>query len=78
MNELTEKSVDELLERRTEIASEVESDGADLDALEAEVRSINEELENRKKAEAEREEIRNAVKDGEGEKSKISLRRRRK
>lgn len=70
MNELTEKSVDELLERRTEIASEVEMDGADLDALEAEVRSINEELENRKKAEAEREEIRNAVKDGEGDKIK--------
>lgn len=61
------KTTEELLERRTAIASEIETEGADLDALEAEARAINSELENRKNAEAEREEMRNAVANGEGE-----------
>lgn len=64
MNEMTTEA---LLERRTAIASEIETEGADLDALEAEARAINSELENRKNAEAEREEMRNAVANGEGE-----------
>ena len=64
MNEMT---TEELLERRTAIASEIETEGADLDALEAEAKAINSELENRKNAEAEREEIRTAVANGEGE-----------
>ncbi len=60
-------TADELLERRSAIAEEVDADGADLDALEAEVKSINEELENRKAAEAQKVEIREAVANGEGE-----------
>lgn len=64
---MNERTTEELLERRTEIASEIETDGADLDALEAEARSINEELERRKAEEAKREEIRTAVAEGDGE-----------
>ena len=59
-------TADELLERKAAIATEVEADGADLDALESEVRSINEELEARKAAEAKRAEIRSAVASGKG------------
>lgn len=64
---MNEKTTEELLERRTAIASEIETDGADLDALESEARSINEELERRKAEEAKREEIRTAVAEGDGE-----------
>lgn len=63
----TEMTIDELLERRTAIAEEINAPEADLDALEAEVKSINEELENRKSAEAQKVEIREAVANGEGE-----------
>jgi HK97 family phage major capsid protein len=59
-------SIDELIERRSAIAAELDAEGADLDALEAEVRSINEELEARKAAEAKRAAIRAKVADGEG------------
>ena len=62
-----EMSAQELLERRSAIAEEVDAEGADLDALEAEVKSINEELEARKEAEAQRNEIREAVANGAGE-----------
>lgn len=62
-----EMSAQELLERRSAIAEEVNAEGADLDALEAEVKSINEELEARKEAEAQRNEIREAVANGAGE-----------
>lgn len=61
------KTIEELLERRTAIASEIETDGADLDALEAEARSINDELERRKAVEHEKAELREKVADGEGE-----------
>ena len=61
------KTIEELLERRTAIASEIEVDGADLDALEAEARSINEELERRKSVEHEKAELREKIADGEGE-----------
>ena len=61
------KSIEELLERRTAIASEIEVDGADLDALEAEARSINDELERRKAVEREKAELREKIADGEGE-----------
>lgn len=64
---MEQKTTEELLERRTQIASEIETDGADLDALEAEVRAINDELETRKQAEAQRRELRKAVADGDGE-----------
>lgn len=59
-------SIDELMERRSAIAAELDADGADLDALEAEVRSINEELETRKEAEAKKAELRQAVANGAG------------
>lgn len=64
------KTVEELLERRAQIASEIETDGADLDALEAETRAINAELENRKAIEAAKVELRDKVAEGEGEKIK--------
>lgn len=67
MNDMT---VEALLERRAQIASEVETEGADLDALEAEARSINDELERRKAEEARRVEERKAVAEGDGEKIK--------
>lgn len=63
---INEMTVEELMERRAAIAEEINAPEADLDALEAEVRSINEELENRKNAETKRNEIRTAVAHGEG------------
>ena len=65
--ELKEMSVEELNERKSAIAVEVDAEGADLNALEEEVRSINEELDTRKAEEAKRVEIRAAVANGEGE-----------
>lgn len=65
--DIKEMSVEELMERRTAIAAEIDAPDADLDALEAEARSINEEIENRKAEETKRNEIRNAVAMGEGE-----------
>ena len=65
--DIKEMSVEELMERRTAIAAEIDAPEADLDALEAEARSINEEMENRKAAEDKRNEIRNAVAMGDGE-----------
>lgn len=62
-----EMSVEELMERRAAIATEIDAPEADLDALEAEARSINEELETRKANETKRNEIRTAVANGEGE-----------
>lgn len=64
---IKEMSVDELMERRSAIATELDAEDADLDALEAEVKSINEELESRKAAETKRNELRNAVAKGDGE-----------
>lgn len=64
---IKEMTVDELMERRATIGSELENADADLDALEAEVKSINEELESRKAAETKRNELRNAVAMGGGE-----------
>ena len=63
---IKEMSVDELMERRSAIATELDAEDADLDALEQEVRSINEELEARKASETKRNEIRTAVAHGEG------------
>ena len=68
--EIKEMSVDELMERRSAIATELDAEDADLDALEQEVRSINEELEARKASETKRNEIRTAVAHGEGEVTK--------
>ena len=68
--ELKDKTVDELMERRSAIAAEIDSPEADLDALEVEARSINEELERRKNAENKRNEIRASVAEGDGEVTK--------
>ena len=65
--ELIDKTIEVLMERRTAIAAEIDAPDADLDALEAEARAINEEVENRKAAENKRNEIRNAVAQGDGE-----------
>lgn len=64
--ELKNMSVDELEARKSAIAEEIENDGADLDALTEEVRSINAELEARKEAENKKAEIRSAVAQGAG------------
>ena len=62
----SEMTIQELEERRTAIAAEVEGEGADLDALEEEVRAINAELEARKAAAKRRNAIRSAVANGAG------------
>lgn len=64
---IPEMSVEELLERRTAIAAELDAPDADLDALESEVRSINEELDTRKAAEEKRQTIRDEVASGAGD-----------
>ena len=62
-----EMTVEELETRKAEISVELDAEGADLDALENEVRSIKAELEARKEAEAKKAEIRAAVAGGAGE-----------
>lgn len=56
--EFEKMTVEELEARKAQIATEVEAEDADLDALEAEVRGIKEELERRKADAAQREELR--------------------
>ena len=65
--ELKEMTVEQLEERKAAIPAELDNEDADLNALEEEVRSINEELEARKNAEAQKVEIRAAVAMGAGE-----------
>ena len=65
--DIKEMTVEELMERRAAIGAEIDAPEADLDALEAEARSINEEIENRKAAEEKRNEIRKSVAQGDGE-----------
>lgn len=65
--EIKEMSVEELNERKNQIVAEAEAEDANLDELENEVRSINEELDTRRAEEAKRAEIRAAVASGEGE-----------
>ena len=65
--ELKEMTVEQLEERKAAIPAELDNEDADLNALEEEVRSINEELEARKNAEAQKAEIRAAVAMGAGE-----------
>ena len=67
MAEIREMSVEQIEERKNAIVAELDNEGADLDALESEMRSLNEELEARKAEEAQKAEIRNAVASGEGE-----------
>ena len=64
--ELKEMTIEELTERKAQIAIEAEAPEADLNALTDEVRAINEEIEARKRAEVQRVEIREAVALGAG------------
>jgi len=61
--ELKDMTIEQLEERKNAIAGELDNEGADLDALEAEVRSIKEELETRAAEEAKKVEIRKTVAD---------------
>lgn len=65
--ELREMTIEALEERKTQILAELDSEGADLDALEGEMRSIKEEVERRKAEEAKKAEVRSMVAQGEGE-----------
>ena len=64
--EFKEMSVEQLETRMAEIKNEIEVDGADLGALEEEVRGIKAELEERAKVEAQKVELRKAVATGKG------------
>lgn len=64
--EFKEMTVEQLEERKQAIPTELDNDDADLNALEEEIRGINEELESRKAAEEKKVEIREAVASGEG------------
>jgi len=68
--EIKDMTIEQLEERRTAIAAEIESPDADLDALETEARAIKEEIDSRKAAEAKKAEIRSAVANGSGEVTK--------
>ena len=61
-----EMTIEELEARMSAIPEELEAEGADLDALENEVRDIKAELENRRLAEEKKNEIRSAVANGAG------------
>ena len=65
--DIKEMTVEQLEERKVQIVAELDADGVDLDALEAEARSIKEELEERKAVEAKKNEVRAAVASGQGE-----------
>lgn len=60
-------TIEQLEERKLAIAAELDAPEADLDALEAEARSIREEIEQRKAEAAKKAEVREAVASGEGE-----------
>lgn len=62
--DIKEMTAEQLVERRSAIATELDSPDADLDALEAEVRAINEELETRKNTEAKKADVRDAIANG--------------
>lgn len=66
MENIKDVSVEELLERRTAIAAELDAPDADLDSLEAEARAIKDELEERKAKEEQRAAIRSDVAAGNG------------
>ncbi len=64
--EVKDMTVEQLEARKAELAGLLDAEDADLDAIEAEVRSIKDELETRKAAEIQKEEIRQAVAEGAG------------
>ena len=59
--ELKEMTIEELEARKSAIVAELDVEGADLNALEAEIKSIKDEMEARKAVEAQKEEIRQTV-----------------
>lgn len=65
--DMKEMTVEQLEERKSAIVGELDNEGADLDALEEEVRAIKAELEAREAEEAKKAEVREAVASGEGE-----------
>ena len=58
-------TIEQIEERKTAIVAELDNEGADLNALEEEMRSLNTEIEARKAVEAQKAEIRSAVAAGE-------------
>ena len=75
--ELKEMEMEQLLERRAAIPAELDAPEADLDALENEARAINEEIEARRQADAQKAEIRAAVAAGAGEVTEIIVEEKR-
>ena len=65
--EINEMTIEQLEERKAAIVAELDAPEVDLDALEAEARSIKEEIESRKAEAAKKAEIRDAVASGSGE-----------
>lgn len=59
--EIKKMTIEELEARKNAIVAELDNEGADLDALEAEMKSIKAELEERAKVEAEKAEVRKAI-----------------
>ena len=57
-------TIEQIEERKNAIVADLDKEGADLDALEAEMRSLNEEIEIRKAEEAKKAEIRKSIADG--------------
>lgn len=64
---MSEKTMDELMERRASLAAELDGENPDLDAIEEELRAINAEIETRKADETRKAELRAAVAAGAGE-----------
>lgn len=63
--DIKEMTIEQIEERKTAIVAELDNEGADLNALEEEMRSLNAEIEARKAVEAQKAEIRSAVASGE-------------
>ena len=75
MADLKELSIEQIEERKTAIVAELDNEGADLDALESEMRSLNDEIEVRKADEAKKAEIRQAIADEKVEVVKVEERK---
>ena len=65
MENIKEMTIEQIEERKSAIVAEIDGEGADLNALEEEIRSLNAEIEERKATEAKKAEIRSAVAAGE-------------
>lgn len=64
--EFSKMTVEELEARKNELLASIDTEGADLDAIETEMRAIKAELESRKANEAKKNEVRSLVAGGEG------------